>query len=148
MSQQFTVRVYGICINEFQQILLSDEKFDSYYFTKFPGGGLEYGEGTKDCLKRELKEEFNIEVQIIEHFYTTDFFQENAFKKGDQILSIYYWFKILTDVRIEVSEQRHKLNNELFQTQLLRWVPLKLLNKFSVDLPIDQIVLEKLINRY
>ena len=37
----YSLRVYGILINEQQQILVSDEYIRGGYFTKFPGGGLE-----------------------------------------------------------------------------------------------------------
>jgi hypothetical protein len=52
-----TIRVYGILINEQQQILVSDEFIRGMYVTKFCGGGLEEGEGTRDCLRREFMEE-------------------------------------------------------------------------------------------
>ena len=39
-----TLRVYGILINEAKQVLVSDEFIRGNYFTKFPGGGLEFGE--------------------------------------------------------------------------------------------------------
>ena len=58
----FNVRVYGLLINEFDQVLLSDEEESGFRFSKFPGGGLEYGEGLIDGLKREFMEELGIEV--------------------------------------------------------------------------------------
>ncbi len=78
----FNVRVYGILINEQKQVLVSDEFIRGSYYTKFPGGGLEFGEGTRDCLKREFMEEMNLKVEIGEHIYTTDFFQLSAFNPG------------------------------------------------------------------
>ena len=35
---------------------------------EFPGGKLEKNESHKDCLKRELKEEFNIDVKVGEFY--------------------------------------------------------------------------------
>ncbi|MFM2327645.1 MAG: hypothetical protein RIR31_1847, partial [Bacteroidota bacterium] len=60
----FNIRVYGILINENKQVLVSDEFIRGMQITKFPGGGLEFGEGTRDCLKREFMEEMNLEVAI------------------------------------------------------------------------------------
>ena len=46
---RFNVRVYGLLINEHQQLLVSDEAFkNGMLATKFPGGGLELGEGLRD----------------------------------------------------------------------------------------------------
>src|ERR1044072_9908553 len=88
---RLTVRVYGILLDENKRILLSDEFIRGDYFTKFPGGGLELGEGTRDCLKREFKEETGLDVTIGEHIYTTDYYQQSAFNPNDQIISIYYF---------------------------------------------------------
>ena len=57
----FNIRVYGVLINQQNQVLVSDEYIRGSYYTKFPGGGLELGEGTRDCLKREFKEEMDLE---------------------------------------------------------------------------------------
>ncbi|RZK13557.1 MAG: NUDIX hydrolase, partial [Flavobacterium sp.] len=49
----FNVRVYGVLINHDNQVLISDEQSGGRTFSKFPGGGLELGEGLIDALKRE-----------------------------------------------------------------------------------------------
>ena len=54
---QFNVRVYGLLFNEDNHILISDEEEYGFQFSKFPGGGLEYGEGLIDALKRDFIEE-------------------------------------------------------------------------------------------
>ena len=59
---KFTIRVYGILVNENKRVLVSDEFIRGDYFTKFPGGGMELGEGTRDCLRREFKEETGLDV--------------------------------------------------------------------------------------
>ena len=60
----FNIRVYGILVNEQKQVLVADEYIRGGYYTKFPGGGLEFGEGTRDCLKREFIEEMNLSVSV------------------------------------------------------------------------------------
>ena len=85
----FNVRVYGILVNKQNEVLISDEQLGNFAFTKFPGGGLEYGEGIIDALKREFIEECNLEIDVIRHLYTTDFFEKSSFNDS-QIISIYY----------------------------------------------------------
>src|SRR3978361_2267712 len=89
MHYPFNVRVYGLLINDNNEILISDEREYGMRFTKFPGGGLEYGEGLIEGLKREFIEECNAEIEVISHFYTTDFFVKSAFNDS-QVISIYY----------------------------------------------------------
>lgn len=69
----FVIRVYGILINKNAEVLLTHEKEEGNVFTKFPGGGLEFGEGLRECLVREFLEETQQRVEVMEHFYTTDF---------------------------------------------------------------------------
>src|SRR5579862_4134801 len=96
----FNLRVYGILFGENKQVLVSDEFIRGNHYTKFPGGGLEFGEGTRDCLKREFKEELDLEVEIGEHIYTTDFFLMSAFNNAHQIISIYYYVKALEPIKV------------------------------------------------
>jgi ADP-ribose pyrophosphatase YjhB (NUDIX family) len=88
MDKRFNIRVYGIWIND-NKILINEETFKDRTIVKFPGGGLDWGEGIIDCLKREWKEELNLDIEVLEHFYTTDFFQASAFDNS-QVISIYY----------------------------------------------------------
>ena len=82
----FNIRVYGILINDKKQVLLSDEYIQGKYYTKFPGGGLELGEGTRTCLEREFREELQLPVRVGDHIYTTDFYQQSAFNPAHQII--------------------------------------------------------------
>ena len=94
----FNIRVYGILVNEQKQVLVADEYIRGGYYTKFPGGGLEFGEGTRDCLKREFIEEMNLSVSVDDHIYTTDYFQMSAFNPAHQIISIYYYVTALEPI--------------------------------------------------
>jgi mutator protein MutT len=132
--QRFNIRVYGICINEQNEILLSDETYNGHAFTKFPGGGLEWGEGTRECLKREFLEEFQLEITVGELFYLTDFFQVSAFSANDQVISIYY--------RIDLPFEaiHHELRGD--KGERLRWKPLADLQESDVTFPIDKQVVQ------
>ena len=143
----FNVRVYGILINEAGQVLVSDEYIRGMYITKFPGGGLEYGEGTRDCLRREFIEEMNLKVEVTDHIYTTDFFQQSAFNPGHQIISIYYYVKALEPITapqrtklFDFDEQQLKNYAETGETETFRFVNWEDFSEESVTLPIEKIV--------
>lgn len=140
MPTKFNIRVYGLLI-EHGRILLTDELIFGRTITKFPGGGLEFGEGTLECVAREFKEETGMEVRVTDHFYTTDFFQPSAFNSADQVISIYYLV-----ARVGALQPNHVLPVEKNVTVLaLRWVLLSNLKEDSVTLPIDKVVVGKLL---
>ena len=135
------IRVYAIIINDKKQVLLSDELRFGQAFTKFPGGGLEWGEGTKDCLQRELKEELDLEVEVGDLFYVNDFAQLSAFKKNDQLFSFYYFVNQIDFESIKTTNHKFPLTEE---GEKFRWVDLKDLSTTTVTFPIDKIVSQKL----
>ena len=144
---KFNVRVYGILINEKKQVLVSDEYIRGNYYTKFPGGGLEFGEGTRECLKREFKEEMDLNVEVEEHLYTTDFFQLSAFNPGDQIISIYYLVKAMEEIKtplrnklFDFDERQMAVYNDTGETETFRFIDWNEFSEESVTLPIDKVV--------
>lgn len=145
-----TVRVYGVLIDPSYGLLVSDEFIRGDFFTKLPGGGLEFGEGTRDCLVREFKEETGLDITVGEHIYTTDFYQPSAFRVGDQILSIYYYVQ---PISLEPLQTRaiafdfspNEIADKNGQAEHTRWIPLKILSEEAMSLPIDKIVVATLL---
>jgi 8-oxo-dGTP diphosphatase len=140
----FNVRVYGLLINEAQEILISDEQEYGMQFTKFPGGGLEYGEGMTDGLKREFIEECNLEIEIANHFYTTDFFVKSAFNDS-QIISIYYVVKNTEPINLLIKNTQFDFDGDTEPLQSFRWQSLSDLKESDFLFPTDQHVVKLLI---
>jgi 8-oxo-dGTP diphosphatase len=137
-KEMFSIRVYGIVINNNHEVLVTDEFHFNRRMTKFPGGGLEYGEGTIDCLKREFREELNQEPFGIEHLYTTDFYQPTALvDPPKQLISIYYMAKVPFPEELTTSSIPF---NEVNGTVTFRWIPLFQLQPDDLTFPIDRIV--------
>ena len=152
---KFNVRVYGILMSNTKQVLVSDEFIRGKYYTKFPGGGLEFGEGTRDCLKREFKEEMNLDVSIEDHIYTTDIFQMSAFNTAHQLISIYYFAKALQPITVplrklafDFDEQQLKIYNKTEQIETFRFIDWENFSADAVTLPIDKIVASLLKDKY
>ncbi len=147
----FNVRVYGILINDEKQVLVSDEYIRGNYYTKFPGGGLELGEGTRDCLKREFKEEMNLDIEPGDHIYTTDFYQKSAFNPDHQIISIYYYAKALEPItaplrnkEFDFDEEQLKVYEKENEIETFRFASWDSFSADSVTLPIDKFVVNLL----
>lgn len=143
MAKRFNVRVYGLLI-ENNALLVSDEYIKSNKITKLPGGGLEHGEGTRDCLIREFEEELQQEIEILEHFYTTDFYVASAFDPSSQVISIYYTVKRKRTESLSTSLVPHDYKNKE-GAQSFRWIPLQDLKENDFTLIIDRKVAEMLI---
>lgn len=152
MVERFTIRVYGILFDGNKRLLVSDEFIRGDYFTKFPGGGMEVGEGTRDCLKREFKEETGLDVIIGDHIYTTDYFQQSAFNKRDQIISIYYFAHADSDTALHTLPTKtapfdftaEQVADPGGQSEVLRWIHWDDFTEDIVSLPIDKIVVRML----
>jgi 8-oxo-dGTP diphosphatase len=143
----FNVRVYGLLLNENQQLLVSDEQEYGMRFSKFPGGGLEYGEGLIDGLKREFMEECFFDVEILSHFYTTDFYLKSAFD-DTQIISVYYRVKNIGTINLPIKTvpfDFEGINEAKGIFQAFRWLDLDHLKIDDVTFPADQKAVELLL---
>jgi len=147
----FNVRVYGLLFDSQKRLLVSDERIKGKHYTKLPGGGLEFGEGTRDCLKREFLEETGLDVTVLDHVYTTDFFQISAFNPAHQIISIYYKVTCNEPIHLDTIStpfdfRADQLNDAHKDAEIFRWVPHHELHPNVFSLPIDKIVIERLLN--
>jgi len=137
----FNLRVYGLLINDKQEILVSDECRHGFSMTKFPGGGLEFGEGLIDGLKREYIEELGVEIEVKELFYVNDFLQISAFNKNQQLISFYYKVEISDYSLFEIQKTGHPSD---YDGGIQRWIPLSDISEEDVTFPIDKIVVQLL----
>jgi ADP-ribose pyrophosphatase YjhB (NUDIX family) len=146
-----SIRVYGLLINEHRQVLLSDEFIRGQYYTKFPGGGLKFGEGLRDGLKREFQEELQLNVEVADHIYTTDFYQQSAFNPNHQILSVYYHVHPLEPIRVALRKKAFDFDaaqlavyEKTQQTETFRYIDWNDFSGEALSLPIDKIVADLL----
>jgi 8-oxo-dGTP diphosphatase len=149
---RLNIRIYGVMMDSNKRVLVSDEYIRGSFFTKFPGGGLEFGEGTRDCLKREFKEETGLDVAIGEHIYTTDFFQVSAFNNNDQIISVYYFVHAdaaqLETKTIAFDFLPHQVSDPEGEAEVFRWIEWNGLTEEIMDLPIDKLVVKMIKEKY
>ena len=136
---RFNIRVYGLLVHA-GQVLVSDEVHAGQAMTKFPGGGVEYGEGPVEALVREIQEEMGLKAFGLEHFYTTEHFQRSAFRPNEQIISLYYRFQVLHPGHIRNGDRSAEGGHQVF-----RWLTIPGAQPDAVTFPIDRIVLERLV---
>jgi|SRR5215217_1156173 len=138
----FNVRVYGLLINSDNQVLISDEQSGERTFSKFPGGGLELGEGLIEALKREFMEECNVEVEVISHLYTTDFYEQSSFNDS-QILSIYYLVRPLNPLNLTFKTLVFDFDEGTLQS--FRWIGIDQLSTDDVTFRTDKTAIKLLL---
>lgn len=140
-DNRFNIRVYGLVIHQ-GRLLISHEKFKNRAFTKFPGGGLEWGEGIEDCLIREFNEELGIEIEPGFLFHVTSRFHQSSFYAEDQVVGVY--FLISPDGFDQLS---HSLDNEYSdgKSERFEWVPFDTFNPEILTFKTDREAAEKLL---
>jgi 8-oxo-dGTP diphosphatase len=144
VDKRFVIRVYGVVINDHNQVLLSDECIMNTYMTKFPGGRLEWGEGPVDCLKREALEEFGQSIEIIDHFYTSDFFHKAPFYEESQLLCIYYLVQFTGSIEFKISTKPFDFDEAAHDSQSFRWKGINDLELEELTFPVDRKVAQLL----
>ena len=137
--KSFNLRVYALIIDE-EYILVSRELIMGKYLYKFPGGGLEYGEGLTEGIQRESMEEMNQNLKDIEHFYTTDFYQQSQFDSKDQLIAIYYKAKLTSKIN-------NKLKVPIEDFPVFEWKKIIDFSGEDLHFPTDKFVFNLLKNQ-
>lgn len=143
----FNVRVYGLLINQNNEVLVSDEEEYGFRFSKFPGGGLELGEGLIDGLKREFVEECEAEINVLSHFYTTDFYEKSSFNDS-QVISVYYLVKEKAPLKLAFKAKIYDFDGKGEILQAFRWVKIEDLAIDEITFKTDKTVAELLKDQY
>jgi ADP-ribose pyrophosphatase YjhB (NUDIX family) len=136
--KSFNLRVYALIIEQ-EYILVSRELIMGKYLYKFPGGGVKYGEGLIEGLQRESMEEMNQNLKDIEHFYTTDFYQQSQFDSKDQLIAIYYKAKLTSKIN-------NKLKVPIKDLPVFEWKKIIDFSEEDLHFPTDKFVFNLLKN--
>jgi len=135
---RFNIRIYGL-LADAGKILVTDEFRLNTFMTKFPGGALEFGEGTLDCLRREFREELGAEIEILGHFYTTDFFQVTELLPSNmQLINIYYMVRVPKPYPFKTTSRKFDFPEVVDGAQSFRWLEIETLTEEDLTLPIDR----------
>ncbi|MBL7811280.1 MAG: NUDIX domain-containing protein [Bacteroidetes bacterium] len=141
---RFNIRVYGIWTQN-DHVLLCREHSSDMAFTKFPGGGLELGEGTEDCIRREFREELDCDTGPLKLYYINGHYQPSAFNPSDQVITIYY----KVDPEYLPGRMNHMETRWGKQWHLeFYWRAIQELQTGELTFPIDKIVAEKIVQDF
>ena len=110
----FRPSVYAIIVNGGNVLLLNTTHTGTY---SLPGGGIEVGERIEDALKREVREETGLEIEIINFFR----FEEQFFyyDPADVAFHSFLFFYVCRPQTIEIC-QDHEINDD--SVELPRWI--------------------------
>lgn len=129
------VRVYGLLLNANNEVLISDERHRDMNFTKFPGGGLELGEGVTQALLREFQEECELKISRFELLHVTEEVVTSMFD-GSQVIGIYY--RVFSDDTLCKPIKTKLFDFEQGSDQSFRWVPANHLSAEDLTFEMDQ----------
>lgn len=89
---------------------------------EFPGGGVEFNEKLEDAIKREIKEEFGIDIEILELLEVTDHFIPE--EKQHWVAPTYIARKVHGTARIMEPDKIAEI----------RWVPVSELKQYDLSI--------------
>jgi 8-oxo-dGTP diphosphatase len=72
-GNKIRVRICGLCIIDNKLLLINHNSITNTNFWAPPGGGLNFGESAKDCLKREFMEETGLVVEPGNFLFACEF---------------------------------------------------------------------------
>lgn len=133
------IRDDGSCAWE---VLLSDELIGGKPCTKWPGGGVEFGEGPMDCVRREAEEELGQSISVGRLMHATGDFIRSAWRPREQVLCYYYLAALDGDARFRISTASFGFLPG--EQQSFRWAQLDELPPGELTFETDRSALEAL----
>jgi 8-oxo-dGTP diphosphatase len=96
----YRVSVKGLILDDRKRFLLTKEDNDIW---ELPGGGLNYGESPKECLKREIKEEMGLEVTSIDDY--PSYFLTTCSKRSKAWIANVIYLTTVKDLKFSSSDE-------------------------------------------
>ena len=115
-------RVYGILINDRQEVLISDEF-------------IEKNEGIIDALKREFQEELNTSILSYDFLFFNDYFQQSSFDSEVQVTCFYYIVSCTEIDKLGLTQYDLPLTKD---GEYQKWISLATLKDSDLSFPVDQ----------
>lgn len=110
--QMKVIRVKALILNSSGKLLLV---FNNNTY-QFPGGHLDENETIEECIKREIKEEIGIELEVNdEPFLCIETYDNNYFGTGKKVLNTIYYYRFFTDLVPDISKTHYdefEMNSE------------------------------------
>ena len=122
------IRVKALILNSKGNILLA---FNNNTY-QFPGGHKDDDETIEECMKREIKEEVGIDVEVGEPFLSIETYDANYFNTGKKVLNTIYYYRVFTDLEPDFSNTKYD-ELELKTDFDLFYVDFSNLEKFIID---------------
>ncbi len=143
-GKRFVIRVYGLIHHHWNEVLVAEEFHFDTFMRKFPGGGLEFGEGPAECLYREMQEELNLLLPVGDLLHTTRVFIQSAFNPDHQVLGIYYLVEASDEAVVKYRDS-YLLPSRNGEEQF-KWVSPEEVNAHDFTFPADQQAFEAFLN--
>ncbi len=131
LQGRFNVRVYMVVTRQGQdgkeEVLVSYERLPLGGVMKFPGGGLEWGEGTAACLRREALEELGQPVEVGSLIHFSQQTHVSSFDVNHQVLAVHYAAELTGEVMFDDDGELGDVCGKRvpMMTQRLGWRPVE-----------------------
>ena len=127
-----TTRARAIIINSNNEVLMCYSNGLQHY--EFPGGHLEKGESLEDGLKREIKEETGISIDVkgIKEFHAIKYYCKNYHNSGKNRLVEIFYYIVYCDSVYENSK-RQLDSNEIIQNYECRYIKVNELKNILIE---------------
>ena len=126
---RFNYRVAGVLIHENRLLVMTDERSPYYYL---PGGRVSMNEESTMAIKREIKEELDVEVEATQLLWIVEnFFVEQQSQEQFHEIGMYYLLQ-LTEEDILKRSQEFIMNEGGYKKLSFLWLPLEKIKHLNI----------------